>query len=194
MGENNSEKLDYFLSSLDELGETLINHDQTNKVSMAVLRLTLGTVMASKGAILLYNKKSETLFPLAIHGLKKQCDISYTNGFVEKIEKFNDINCIIQEVNLDAKEIRNIAEQLKERISGVVALFSITENKLTIVIAINKNLTNNLDSQKIIKELGPIIGGGGGGKPGIAQAGGSNIKGIKEAIELTRTLIKDGLK
>ena len=116
------------------------------------------------------------------------------NNLVEKIEKFNDINCIIQEVNLDAKEIRNIAEQLKERISGVVALFSIAENKLTIVIAINKNLTNNLDSQKIIKELGPIIGGGGGGKPGIAQAGGSNIKGIKEAIELTRTLIKDGLK
>ena len=116
------------------------------------------------------------------------------NNLVEKIEKFNDINCIIQEVNLDAKEIRNIAEQLKERISGVVALFSITENKLTIVIAINKNLTNKLDSQKIIKELGSIIGGGGGGKPGIAQAGGSNIKAIKEAIELTRTIIKDGLK
>ena len=89
MGENNSEKLDYFLSSLDELGETLINHDQTNKVSMAVLRLTLGTVMASKGAILLFNKKSETLFPLAVHGLKKQYDISYSNRFVEKIEKFS---------------------------------------------------------------------------------------------------------
>ena len=85
MGENNSEKLDYFLSSLDELGETLINHDQTNKVSMAVLRLTLGTVMASKGAILLFNKKSETLFPLAIHGLKKQFNIKVKPTYTGKL-------------------------------------------------------------------------------------------------------------
>ena len=70
MDEKSAEKLDYYLSSLDELGETLINHDQTEEVGMAVLRLILGTVMPPKGALLLYDKKSQILFPLAINGLK----------------------------------------------------------------------------------------------------------------------------
>ena len=57
MDDKSSEKLDYYLSSLDELGETLINHDQTEEVGLAVLRLILGTVMAPKGALLLYDNK-----------------------------------------------------------------------------------------------------------------------------------------
>ena len=67
MDDKSSEKLDYYLSSLDELGETLINHDQTEEVGLAVLRLILGTVMAPKGALLLYDNKSQVLFPLAIN-------------------------------------------------------------------------------------------------------------------------------
>ncbi len=140
-------------------------------------------------------------FNKQIKDLKKEISSSGNNDtkkiiddLTKKIEKVSDSSCVIQEVDFDIKEIRNIAEQLREKISGVVALFSTSDNKVTIVIAINKNLTNKLNSQKIIKELGPIIGGGGGGKPDMAQAGGSNLKGISEAIELTRSLIKDGLK
>jgi len=140
-------------------------------------------------------------FNKQIKDLKKEISSSGNNDtkkiiddLTEKIEKVSDSSCVIQEVDFDAKELRNIAEQLREKISGVAALFSTSDNKVTIVIAINKNLTNKLNSQKIIKELGPIIGGGGGGKPDMAQAGGSNLKGISEAIELTRSLIKDGLK
>ena len=116
------------------------------------------------------------------------------DDLAEKIEKIEDSSCVIQQVDLNTKEIRNIAEQLKDKIDGIAALFSASDNKVTVVVAITKNLTNKLSSQKIIKDLGPIIGGGGGGKPDMAQAGGSNLKGIIEAMELTRSLIKNGLK
>ena len=61
MDEKSAEKLEYYLSSLDELGETLINHDQSEEVGMAVLRLILGTVMAPKGALLLYKKITDII-------------------------------------------------------------------------------------------------------------------------------------
>ena len=57
MEENGNGQLDYYLSSLDELGEILIDADKTDQVGVGVLRLTLGTIMASKGAIFLYNSK-----------------------------------------------------------------------------------------------------------------------------------------
>jgi len=54
-----TDQLEYYLSSLNELGEVLIDADRVDSVGSGILRLTLGTVMASKGAIFLYNKDKE---------------------------------------------------------------------------------------------------------------------------------------
>ena len=61
MEQTGTEQLEYYLSSLDELGEILIDAEKAQSVGSGILRLTLGTVMASKGAIFLYNKKTEEL-------------------------------------------------------------------------------------------------------------------------------------
>ena len=66
------DQLDYYLTSLGELGEILIDADKSASVGKGVLRLTLGTVMASKGAIFLYHHKSDQLSILASQGLKKR--------------------------------------------------------------------------------------------------------------------------
>jgi adenylate cyclase len=73
---NALDQLDYYLASLDELGEILIDADQSASVSKGVLRLTLGTVMASKGAIFLYHHEGDQLSILAAQGLKKQNPLS----------------------------------------------------------------------------------------------------------------------
>ena len=67
-----SDQFDYYLGSLGELGEILIDADQSASVGKGVLRLTLGTVMASKGAIFLYHHSSDQLSILASQGLKKR--------------------------------------------------------------------------------------------------------------------------
>ena len=54
-----TDQLEYYLSSLNELGEILIDADRVDSVGSGILRLTLGTIMASKGAIFLYNKNKE---------------------------------------------------------------------------------------------------------------------------------------
>ena len=64
----NNDQLDYYLSSLGELGEILIDSDKIESLGKGILRLTLGTVMASKGAIFLYDKKQENLSFLSSQG------------------------------------------------------------------------------------------------------------------------------
>ena len=68
MEENGNEQLEYYLSSLDELGEILIDADKAQQVGSGILRLTLGTIMASKGAIFLYNEKTDILTSLSSKG------------------------------------------------------------------------------------------------------------------------------
>ena len=68
MEENGNEQLEYYLSSLDELGEILIDADKAHQVGSGILRLTLGTIMASKGAIFLYNEKTDNLTSLSSKG------------------------------------------------------------------------------------------------------------------------------
>ena len=68
MEENGNEQLEYYLSSLDELGEILIDADKDQQVGSGILRLTLGTIMASKGAIFLYNEMTDNLTSLSSKG------------------------------------------------------------------------------------------------------------------------------
>ena len=70
MNNHQTEQLEYYLSSLDELGEILIDAEKAQSVGLGILRLTLGTVMASKGAIFLYDKKEDNLSFLSAKGVK----------------------------------------------------------------------------------------------------------------------------
>ena len=59
MEPSGTDQLEYYLSSLNELGGVLIDADRVDSVGSGILRLTLGTVLAWKGAIFLYNKDKE---------------------------------------------------------------------------------------------------------------------------------------
>ena len=66
-----SDQLEYYLNSLGELGEVLIDSNEPKSVGKGLLRLTLGTIMSSKGVIFLFDNKSNLLSVLASQGLEK---------------------------------------------------------------------------------------------------------------------------
>lgn len=82
-----TDQLDYYLTSLDELGEVLIDADKSESVGKGILRLTLGTIMASKGAIFLYEQTNGELSLLAAQGLKNPKPFSAPKKLVEQSEK-----------------------------------------------------------------------------------------------------------
>ncbi len=64
-----------------------------------------------------------------------------------------------------------------------------TEEKASILVAVTKDLTGKFNAPKIVKELGKLIGGGGGGKPDIAEAGGMDVAALRGALEKAPAII-----
>ena len=90
------DQLDYYLASLDELGEILIDADQSASVSKGVLRLALGTIMASKGAIFLYHHETDQLSVLASQGLNKQTPFSSPKKLLNQSGKYKNTHLALK--------------------------------------------------------------------------------------------------
>ncbi|MBI3059210.1 MAG: alanine--tRNA ligase, partial [Deltaproteobacteria bacterium] len=98
---------------------------------------------------------------------------------------------ITQVDGVDAKQLREIADQLKEKMgSGVVILVSPGEANVSLVASVSENLTRRYHAGNIIKELARIVGGGGGGRPDFAQAGGKEPAKVGEALKRAEEIIR----
>ena len=98
---------------------------------------------------------------------------------------------ISQVDNLDAKQLRDVADQLKEKLgSGVIVLASAGETNVNLVATVTKDLTKRYHAGNIIKELAAMLGGGGGGRPDFAQAGGKQPTKIIEVLRRAEELVQ----
>jgi alanyl-tRNA synthetase len=78
--------------------------------------------------------------------------------------------------------LRDFSDQVRRREDVLaVVLASADDGKVGLVVNLDKSLTD-LDAVAIVRELGPIIGGGGGGRPNLAEAGGKNVGGVRDAL------------
>ena len=80
---------------------------------------------------------------------------------------------------LDKAALGQLADTLKNTLkSGVVVLASENDGKVSIVVSVTKDLVPRVHAGNIVKKIAPIVGGGGGGRPDFAEAGGKNPAGI----------------
>ena len=102
-----------------------------------------------------------------------------------KIRTINGVAVIAQKVEADNPALlRDLADQFKEKIkSGVVVLGSASGPKAMLVAVVTKDLVGKYHAGKIIKEVAALVGGGGGGRPDMAQAGGSKPENMDHAME-----------
>ena len=84
---------------------------------------------------------------------------------------------------LEKSSLRGISDSLRDRVgSGVVVLASECDGKVGLIVSVTKDLTSKLQAGRIVKELAPIVGGGGGGRPDFAEAGGKDPSRIDELL------------
>ena len=80
--------------------------------------------------------------------------------------------------------LRDLADQLKDKVkSGIVVLGSTAGPKALLIAVVTKDLTDRFHAGRIIKELAAIVGGSGGGRPDMAQAGGTQPENLDRALE-----------
>jgi alanyl-tRNA synthetase len=84
---------------------------------------------------------------------------------------------------LDKAGLRGISDSLRDRLgSGVVVLASDNDGKVSLVVSVTKDLTGRVQAGRLVRELAPIVGGGGGGRPDFAEAGGKDPSKIDELL------------
>jgi alanyl-tRNA synthetase len=93
--------------------------------------------------------------------------------------------------DIDKDALRGVADSLKAKIkSGIVVLAAGSDGKVQVVVAVTADLTSRIKAGQIVKEIAPIVGGGGGGRPDFAEAGGKQPEKIDEMLEASKTVIE----
>ena len=120
-----------------------------------------------------------------IERLRGQLGKNQLPDLLAQKQNVDGTNILITQVDgVDAKQLREIADQLKEKMgSGFVFLASSGEDSVTLVASVSPDLTKRFHAGNIIKEVAPIVGGGGGGRPDFAQAGGKDPSKVDEALK-----------
>jgi alanyl-tRNA synthetase len=97
---------------------------------------------------------------------------------------------------MDMNSLRNLGDEIRNRLgSGVVVLASVFEDKLFFTAMVTKDIVEKgVHAGNIIKEVAKATGGGGGGRPDMAQAGGKDISKAVEALNIVPSIIKKQVK
>ena len=128
-----------------------------------------------------------------IESLKSKAANEALGDVMDKVEEINGVKFLgIKLDNVDMNELRNLGDNLKAQIAcSVVVLASACGNDKVnlIVMADDAAMAKGVHAGNIIKAIAPMVGGGGGGRPNMAQAGGKNPAGIEDAINKAKELI-----
>jgi alanyl-tRNA synthetase len=91
---------------------------------------------------------------------------------------------------LDKDGLRTVADQIRAQIkSGIVVLAVPADGKVQVVVAVTPDLTSRIKAGQIVKELAPIVGGAGGGRPDFAEAGGKQPEKVDEMLGASQAVI-----
>ena len=102
------------------------------------------------------------------------------------------VKLVAREVSgLDKDALRALVDQHRSRIkSGVVVLAAPSDGKVTIVVGVTPDLIRRVPAGQVVKQLAPIVGGGGGGRPDFAEAGGKDASKITEMLASARAVVE----
>ena len=125
--------------------------------------------------------------------LKAQLSNAQAGDIFENIETIGDYTVIAEKVEAsDMDQLRQMGDKWKEtNPSDVLVLALAVDGKVNMLTAMSdKAIKAGLKAGDLIKEIAPLVGGGGGGRPDMAQAGGKNPDGIDEALAAAKTWIE----
>jgi alanyl-tRNA synthetase len=119
---------------------------------------------------------------------------SAVSSAAEQVQEANGIKVLTQRVdNLERNQMRTLVDNMRNKLgSGVVVLGSVQDGKVALIVGVTKDLTGRVQAGKIISEVAKKVGGKGGGRPELAEAGGSEPgaldSALKSSVDVVRAL------
>lgn len=137
--------------------------------------------------------QEEKILQKELDEMRKAQSLSFVDDLLAQKEVLEGMNLVRGEVfQVEASELREITEKVLDKLqSGVVVLGTKGEGKVSFSVMISKDLVKKgLHAGKLIKDVAAIAGGGGGGRPDMAQAGGKNPEKLQEALDKVSELLQ----
>ncbi|WP_337663599.1 alanine--tRNA ligase [Suilimivivens sp.] len=129
--------------------------------------------------------------------LKSKAAKEALGDVMDQVVEVNGVKLLATKVSgVDMNGLRDLGDQLKAKIAeGVVVLMSDLDGKVNMVaMATDGAMKKGAHAGNLIKGIAALVGGGGGGRPNMAQAGGKNPAGIDEAIKKSAEVLKEQIK
>ncbi|PKN69779.1 MAG: alanine--tRNA ligase [Deltaproteobacteria bacterium HGW-Deltaproteobacteria-12] len=126
-----------------------------------------------------------------IEALKGKLAAKDSGDLLSQAKEIGGIKVLATEVSIsDAKTLRDFGDKLRDKLaSGIILLGSKAGEKAFLLCMVTKDLTGKYSAGSIIKELAPLVGGSGGGRPDMAQAGGTKPENLGKAIAALEKLL-----
>jgi len=112
---------------------------------------------------------------------------------MSQVVEVNGVKLLATKVaDVDMNGLRNLGDQLKDKMGGgVVVLVSTTGDKANVIVMADDDaISKGAHAGNMIKEIAKLVGGGGGGRPNMAQAGGKNPAGADEAVARAKEILE----
>jgi alanyl-tRNA synthetase len=126
-----------------------------------------------------------------LEGLKRKAAGSQAQDLLEQVRDVKGVKLLAAEVSgFDRDALRQMVDSLRQKLgSGVVVLASADDGKVALITGVTKDLIPKLHAGKIVQELAKMVGGSGGGRPDLAEAGGKDTSAIKSTIGQVHSLL-----
>ena len=125
-----------------------------------------------------------------IDALKSQATGVQVEDLVRAAIQRDGITYVVTRVDgLDVAQMRELGDKIRDMVpNGVIVLAGASEERAQILVMMTKTVTQH-HAGNLLRELAPIVGGSGGGRPDMAQAGGRDIANIDAALQKARALL-----
>jgi alanyl-tRNA synthetase len=132
-----------------------------------------------------------------IAALQSQLSKGIVQDLLQQVREVKGVQYVAAKVNVpDMDELRSIADRIRDGLSaGVVVLGTVVGDKVNFVAMVAKEaVSRGVHAGNIIKEVSAVAGGGGGGRPEMAQAGGKNPEQLENALAIVTTILQKQVK
>ena len=119
------------------------------------------------------------------------------DAIMTHLETINGVPALVAQMDgMTMDGLREVSDWFRDKVkSGVLVLGSASEERPQLLVTVSDDLTKKgLHAGNLIKNLAAIVGGGGGGRPNMAQAGGKDVQKLPQALESARQLIAEQYK
>jgi len=132
-----------------------------------------------------------------VEELAAQIAKAQVSNVADQVRDLKGVPALVQKVEVDSIDaLRNLGDQMRDKIGGVVVLASVMEGgKISILTMATKDaIAKGAHAGNIVKAVAKVCGGGGGGRPDMAQAGGKDVSKLDEALESAWATIEGMIK